>query len=126
MHKILIAALVVLGISGLAQAEEKKATPQQQKMAACNKEAGEKKLAGDERKKFMSECLKAKPAAEAKAAGPKPAAEPKVVAEAKPAAEPKSTLGACSKAAAAKGLKGDERNKYLSACNKAGGPDKVK
>jgi psiF repeat-containing protein len=32
-------------------------TAQQEKMKACNKEAGEKKLAGDERKKFMSSCL---------------------------------------------------------------------
>jgi len=31
---------------------------QQSKMATCNKEASGKK--GDERKKFMSECLKAK------------------------------------------------------------------
>lgn len=30
-----------------------------------------------------------------------------------------SKLGACSKEAAAKGLKGDERNKFLSDCNKA-------
>ena len=28
-------------------------------------------------------------------------------------------LGACSKEAAAKGLKGEERNKFLSDCNKA-------
>ena len=32
--------------------------PQQNKMATCNKEATGKK--GDERKQFMSECLKAK------------------------------------------------------------------
>ena len=32
-------------------------TAQQEKMKACNREAGEKKLAGDERKKFMSSCL---------------------------------------------------------------------
>ncbi|MFZ5540126.1 MAG: PsiF family protein [Pseudomonadota bacterium] len=31
---------------------------QQEKMAACNKQAGEKSLKGDERKKFMSECLR--------------------------------------------------------------------
>jgi hypothetical protein len=30
---------------------------QQEKMSYCNKEAGDKKLAGDERKKFMSSCL---------------------------------------------------------------------
>jgi len=30
---------------------------QQEKMPYCNKEASEKKLAGEERKKFMSTCL---------------------------------------------------------------------
>lgn len=30
---------------------------QQEKMKACNADAGEKHLAGDERKKFMSSCL---------------------------------------------------------------------
>ena len=39
-------------------ATEKPASAQQNKMATCNKEADGKK--GDERKKFMSECLKAK------------------------------------------------------------------
>lgn len=37
-------------------ATDGKAT-QQGKMKACNQAAGEKKLAGDERKKFMSTCL---------------------------------------------------------------------
>ena len=32
---------------------------QQDKMKACNAEAGTKALKGDERKQFMSECLKA-------------------------------------------------------------------
>jgi hypothetical protein len=32
-------------------------TAQQEKMTACNKEAGDKKLKGDERKKFMSTCM---------------------------------------------------------------------
>ena len=35
-----------------------KGTAQQEKMKACNKEAGEKALKGDDRKKFMSGCLK--------------------------------------------------------------------
>lgn len=39
------------------------ATPQQEKMKACNAEAKDKK--GDERKAFMKECLAAKPAADA-------------------------------------------------------------
>jgi hypothetical protein len=33
-------------------------TPQQDKMAQCNKDAGAKKLAGEERKKFMADCLR--------------------------------------------------------------------
>ncbi len=40
--------------------EEKKAmTPQQEKMKSCNADASAKSLKGDERKKFMSQCLKA-------------------------------------------------------------------
>lgn len=34
-------------------------TAQQNKMKACNAEAGKKGLKGDERRAFMSECLKA-------------------------------------------------------------------
>ncbi len=55
-------ALAVAAFALSAQAaDEKKPTPQQEKMAACNKEAGDKK--GDERKAFMKQCLSAKPAA---------------------------------------------------------------
>lgn len=35
-----------------------KMTEQQQRMATCNKQAGAKGMKGDERKAFMSECLK--------------------------------------------------------------------
>lgn len=61
MKKIIsIAALSLAALALSAQAaDEKKPTAQQSKMTTCNKEAGEKKLAGDERKKFMSSCLKA-------------------------------------------------------------------
>jgi len=34
-----------------------KTMTQQEKMGYCNKQAGNKKLEGDARKKFMSECL---------------------------------------------------------------------
>ncbi len=48
----------------LAVDQEKKAPSpaqlaQQQKMKSCNADAGKKALKGDERKKFMSQCLKA-------------------------------------------------------------------
>ncbi len=41
-----------------APAAKKPVTAQQQKMKDCNAKAKEKALKGDERKKFMSGCLK--------------------------------------------------------------------
>jgi hypothetical protein len=35
--------------------------PQQNRMKACNAEAGRRELRGDERRSFMSSCLKTKP-----------------------------------------------------------------
>ncbi len=94
-------SLLALGLSltlGAAHAEEKKApTAQQNKMAVCNKEAGDKK--GEERKKFMSECLKAKPAASAKQTAQQ------------------ERMKACN--AEAKDKKGEERKKFMSECLKA-------
>ena len=71
MHKLtaaLVAGLFCLSVAqaqdkkpaekAAAPAAEKKITPQRSKMGDCNKEAADKKLKGDERKKFMSTCLK--------------------------------------------------------------------
>jgi hypothetical protein len=38
-------------------AASEKQTAQQDKMKSCNKEAGDKKMKGDERKAFMKDCL---------------------------------------------------------------------
>ena len=93
--------LLALGLSltlGVAHADEKKApSAQQNKMSLCNKEAGDRK--GDERKKFMSECLSAKPAA----------------ADKKTAQQER--MKTCN--AEAKGKTGDERKKFMSECLKA-------
>ena len=58
-------ALTVFTIAALAaspalavEATAKHLTPQQQKMATCSHEAGEKALKGDERRAFLSTCLK--------------------------------------------------------------------
>lgn len=69
MKKILIFACAFLFVATVVFAapaanEEKKAaspaqTAQQEKMKSCNAEAKTKNLKGDERKKFMSDCLKA-------------------------------------------------------------------
>jgi hypothetical protein len=66
--KLMVALAAFAFSTGLAwSAEEPVKTPrtpspaqkaQQEKMKACNAEAGKKELKGDERKKFMSECLK--------------------------------------------------------------------
>lgn len=42
-------------------ASVKAANPQQNRMAACNQEAGSKSLKGDERQAFMKTCLSNKP-----------------------------------------------------------------
>lgn len=57
MKKLILTALAAVFAANFAIAPAF-AGAQQEKMKACNKDAGEKKLKGDERKKFMSECLK--------------------------------------------------------------------
>jgi hypothetical protein len=92
--------VVLLGAASLAgAADEKKLTPQQERMKSCNAQAGEKKLAGDERKAFMAGCLK----------GQAPAA---------PMSQ-QEKMKACNKEASAKALKGDERKAFMSQCLQA-------
>jgi len=86
-------ALFALALSfaagGAFAAEEMKKAPspaqkaQQEKMKACNAEAGEKKVKGDERKKFMSECLGGKAEAAGSNACAASAAEKKLAGAAK-------------------------------------------
>ena len=61
MRTVLAMAVVVSLAAGTfsvaSAADEKKANLQQERMKACNTQAGDKK--GDERKAFMSSCLKA-------------------------------------------------------------------
>ena len=56
---------VLLAAPALAQAPQPQAAAQQERMKACNAEAGQKKLSGDTRKSFMAACLAGKPAASA-------------------------------------------------------------
>lgn len=80
------------------------ATDQQNKMGTCNAEAKTKDLKGDERKKFMSECLSAKP--------PAPAAS-------ETGTPQQNKMKTCNADAKTKDLKGDERKKFMSDCLKA-------
>lgn len=104
-------------------AAEKKLTPQQQRMADCNKQAADKK--GPDRRDFMRQCMHGDQAAPAPAAAPaKPAAAaPAVPAEAaKPAAAPKMSqqdrMRDCNKQATEKGVKGPDRRAFMSECLK--------
>ncbi len=87
-------SLVAIGLAlsfGAAHAQDKAKTPQQTKMAMCNKDAADKK--GDERKAFMKTCLSAKKAS-----------------------PQQSKMKACN--AEATGKTGDERKKFMSECLK--------
>lgn len=100
--KRLVACLVAT-LFTLALAPHALAGAQQDKMKACNAEAKEKDLKGDERKKFMSDCLSAKK-------------EKADDGKAKTAQQEKMTK--CNADAKAKSLAGDERKKFMSDCLK--------
>ena len=89
--------LAALAIPAMAQ-DTKQPSPaqqaQQQKMKDCNKQATDKGLKGDDRQKFMSQCLSA--------AGVPLSQQEK--------------MKACNKQATAKNLKGDERKSFMSTC----------
>ena len=98
-----------------AKAEEKKAAKavekqaekapseaqkkQQERMKSCNAQAGEKKMEGEARKKFMSSCLKGE------------SAEPKKATQ-------QDRMKDCNKQAGDKKMKGDDRKKFMSECLK--------
>jgi hypothetical protein len=89
-------ALVTGMCSSAMAADDKKLTPQQEKMKSCNAEAGDKK--GDERKAFMSRCLKA-------GAPTAPITQ-------------QDKMKKCNADASAKVLKRDERKGFMSECLK--------
>lgn len=99
---VLAAFALSTGVAFAADQEKKAPSPaqlaQQEKMKTCNAEAGKKELKGDERKKFMSECLGSKSASVTQ----------------------QDKMKTCNAEAGKKELKGDERKKFMSECLKAG------
>lgn len=71
-------------------------TAQQNKMASCNADASTKALKGDERKSFMSTCLK----------------------KAAPAQTQQEKMKTCNATASSQTLKGDARKAFMSNCLK--------
>jgi hypothetical protein len=96
LKQLLLAVCVAAPLAALAADT---ATPQQQKMTTCNKEAADKKLSGDARKSFMSECL---------SSGGAQASDKKMTQQEK--------MGYCNKQAGSKKLEGDARKKFMSEC----------
>src|SRR5215471_7259501 len=90
-------ALLAVTCSTTLAADDKKLTPQQEKMKTCNAEAGDKK--GDDRKAFMSSCFKAG-------------------APAAPMTQ-QDKMKKCNADASAKSFKGDERKSFMSECLRA-------
>lgn len=87
--------LLVMGL--LLSAQGFAATAQQNKMTTCNADASAKSLKGDERKAFMSTCLKAAPA---------------------PAVTQQEKMKTCNATASTEALKGDARKAFMSDCLK--------
>ena len=69
-------------------------TAQQERMKSCNAQASKKELKGDERKAFMSDCLKGD----------------------KPLTAQQKKMQSCNAQASKKALKGDERQGFMSKC----------
>ena len=104
--KSLIAAISLCLVVLPAYAQEKKAEKkapsavqkeQQQRMKDCNKQASSKKMKGEERQSFMSNCLKDD--------APSPAQK-----------KQQDRMKDCNKQAADKKMKGDDRKKFMSSC----------
>jgi len=119
MNKLIAALCFALAMAPAmaqdkAKADDKKAAPaaekvkkepiekqkaQQERMKNCNDKATDKK--GDERKKFMSSCLKG----ETEGASDKQKTQ-------------QNKMTSCNKEAGEKNMKGDERKKFMSTCLK--------
>lgn len=74
---------------------------QQKKMTDCNQQAATQSLKGDDRKKFMSQCLKAQVHPDEKALTPQ-----------------QQKMKSCNAEAATNALKGDARKTFMSTCLK--------
>ncbi len=102
MKRILpVLVLAAFASGAYAQTKDKPAKPltaQQQRMKDCNAQAGDKALKGDERKAFMSSCLKGQ--------------------QSKARTAQQEKMVACNKQAGEKKLKGGERKAFMSECLK--------
>lgn len=116
LHTVIIATLFFAATPALA--EEKAPHAQQDKFSHCAHES--KGLKGEERNKFMSDCLKSHDASSPEKAHPHSAPEKAVpVKEAHQEAEHhEGRMKACNDEAHRKDVHGDDRRAFMSACLK--------
>ena len=91
--KLLVAALAMAAFPALSWSQDRP-TAQQERMKSCNAQAGQKALKGDERKAFMSDCLKG---------GNDLTAQ-------------QERMKTCNAQAGQKALKGEQRKAFMSRC----------
>ena len=119
MRALLPALTAVLLSAGLvsAAADDKAHTPQTERMKTCNTEAKDKHLTGDERRHFMSECLKGHGQHDTTSQADKASSAKSNSSGAHGGQAEK--MKACNQEAAAKKLHGDDRRQFMSECLKA-------
>jgi hypothetical protein len=118
MKTFLVASLLAVFAVAPAFAAEpapaKTLTPQQQKMKDCSASAKSQSLKGDERRKFMSGCLKKDGGSGTTGA----AAKTETVAGGGGKAAQQQKMKDCSAQAKSQTLSGDARKKFMSTCLK--------
>ena len=109
--------MIALACLGFAFTVSAPAFAAGEKMKGCSKEATGMK--GDERKAFMKKCLSKEYVLKQDAmAGAPAAATPATPATPAASSTQQNKMKACNADAKTKGLKGDERKKFMSACLK--------
>jgi hypothetical protein len=95
------AAVAVMALTAPALAQQS-ANPQQERMKACNTQAGTQHLTGDARKTFMSNCLAGKTSGSGSTTGN----------------SQQQLMKSCNAQAGTQHLTGDARKAFMSTCLK--------
>ena len=111
LHTVIAAAFFVAAVPAVAD----KPHAQQDKFAHCSHDS--KGLKGEERSKFMSECLKAHDAA-GKSRTPETTAVKEARSESSGHSQ-QNRMKSCNEEAGRKDLHGDERRAFMSTCLKS-------
>lgn len=107
MRLLPIAAALACAVSLTpVRAADKPLTAQQQRMKSCNAEAGGKQLKGDERRQFMTRCLKGD-------------------SNGRDLSAQQERMVTCNREASGKHMKGDDRRSFMSQCLRAEGGSKA-